>query len=295
MSDTKKAEPKRPPHLSDLFKTGMEIKFDVEIEGEDAEIIIWMRKPVTAQHQEAMAKARGKQARIRRQFKDHDSDQFVAMEADVDEMEDVDMVIDAILRFESQRLRNTAYNEVLYDKEYAPKDDEGELVWGDDGVDYLALLVGITDRMDEIRDSNEKLSEDDQHLLINLSEDDELIKLSEQQNSFDDVVEERFNVLNEEERQQFVVKKMTELRKIFMKKMIDTETSLGWYEEYRMYMLWFACRMPDDHANHYFHSAADVLQLPPHLLNYLYDQLDILDGNVDSAKNSLSLQLSSSS
>lgn len=282
---------RKTPHLSDLFKTGKEVKLTVELDGKEQEIIIWMRKPLPAQHQEAMNKARGKQARLRRRYKDQESDEYLALEAEADQFDETDDLMTAILQFENQRLRTQSYNDVLYDPDVAPKDDDGEWRWGQDGSYYLEMLMGLGDRLEEIRKFNDELDEGDQHLRIIPAEDEELVALEKQQKEMEDTVDVRFEELNEVEKSKLRTKKVAELRKILMKKLIDAETSMTWYEEYRMWMLYFSCRESTDHSELYFRDPDDVSQLPNHLVNYLYEALDELDTGADS-KNLPSLQLS---
>lgn len=288
-------EERKRVHLRDLFKTGKEVKFDIDVGDGEQEVVIWMRKPTAGQQDEALNKARGQQARRRSLYKDKDSDHYMAHWADVESLETKEELVEQLLKFDLHRIKSQAYNEVLYNPELAPKDEDGELQWGEQGQLYLDLLVAIQNRMEEILLFNDQLSEEDQNLAINLQEDDELNRLDEERLAFEQSVDDRVEELSEEFKVEHLGMAFENLQKLFMKKLVDTDTSLAWYEEYRKWMLFFACKDPDDRTKNYFSNPDEVMSLPGNILQVLEDQLNDLDKTGDTLKNSRSLQLSSNS
>lgn len=285
---------RKPMHLKDLFKTGKEVKLELELDDEEIEIVMWMRKPTASQRDEALNKARGKQARRKALYKDKNSDQYMGLWAEVDNLESREDIIDQLVQFDAQRLQSQAFNEVLHDDEHKPRDEDGELMWGDDNIQYLDLLEGIYNRMDEIRKYNEELEDEDEELIIHFDEDDELVAMKKQRDEFEGYVQARYEVLLEDFKGQFADQQISELRDLLLKKLIQTETGMAWYEEYQTRMLYHACRDPKDKGQPYFSSHEDLLDLPPLVLTYLEDQLNELDQGGENLKNLRSPQNSSS-
>lgn len=278
--------------LQDLFKTGHEVKFDLEHEGEPVEIIIWMRKPTAGQQDEALAKARGKQARRKRAFKDQEGDAYVAVWSDVESFENVEELKDQLVRFEGQRLRSQAFNEVLHDENFIPKDEDGEPLWDDENSGYLDLLTGIQSRMEEISTFNASLEDGEDKLFKTPEEDEELIELQKEREVFEQFVTDRFEALTAEHMKAYDGKRMTQLKNELIKKLIDADTSLVWYEQYRTWMLYFACRDPEDKTKPYFSEQSALMDIPTAVLTYLEGQLDDMENTGDTLKNLPSLQLS---
>lgn len=279
---------KKQAHLQDLFRTGKELKFAVTIDGEESEVSIWVRKPSASQADTAINKARGRQARRRMEYKDHEGDMYLALQDQMEAIESADDLKEHLVQFENQRIRSQAYNDVLYDPKYMPKDENGELVFGEDNSEYLDLLNAIQDRMEEIIKWNDSLSDEDQHLEKRFEDDEELVKLEKQRDVFEDAVDARAEDLKETFLAQYADTRTGELRKILMKRLIESETQISWYEEYRKWMLYYACRMPDDHSKHYFDSPDDIMQLPTAVLSRLEAALNDLEQRGDDLKNSLS-------
>ncbi len=282
-------------HLQDLFKTGVEVRFELDFEDEPVEIVIWMRKPTAGQQDEAMNKARGIQARRKTVYRDKDSYEYLALVGDLEEFNTVGLLKEQIIKFEEQQLRSRAFNEVLHQKEFQPKDEDGKPKWGDDSTEYLDLLGAIQVRMEEISQFNSELEEGDESLKLTFDDDEELSGLQADRDEFENFVTERFEVLKADALKEFSGKKVVELRKILQKKLIETDTSLTWYEEYRKYMLYFSCRNPEDKTEPYFTAPEEVLIMPPNVISFLENQLEDLDSPGNALKNLPSLQDSSDS
>jgi hypothetical protein len=285
---------KKQAHLSDLLKTGKEVVFDAEIDGDEVEIKLWMRKPVSAQHDEAVAKARGALARRKAAYRDKDSDEFVALQEDLDQFDSKDELVEQLLRFEESSLKNQAYNEVLYDEDHAPRDEDGELLWGEQGEEYLQLLNAMAQRMGEIQEYNKSLGEQDSNLAKSFDDDEELVRMDEQRKSFDDAVEARFEELAEVKRLEFKEKTIAVLQKDLKSRYIDLDGNLSWHDTYQKWMLFFTCRLPEDHSKRYFQNIDEIDYLPPFIQQTLINEMDELDQGIDNTKNLLSLQRSSS-
>ena len=52
---------------------------------------------------------------------------------------------------------------------------------------------------------------------------------------------------------------------------------MAWYEEYRVYQVYYACRYPEDHNKLYFSRADKILGMPPGVRQQLFDAFDEID------------------
>jgi hypothetical protein len=285
---------KKQAHLSDLLKTGKEVVFDAEIDGDEVEVKLWMRKPVSAQHDEAVAKARGALARRKAVYRDKDSDEYVALYEDIESFESKDDLLERIIQFEDNNLRNQAYNEVLYDEDHAPRDEDGELIWGEQGEEYLQLLNAMTERMTEITEYNKTLEVEDSNLAKSFDEDEELQKLEAQRQTFEDAVQARYEVLAEAKRAELKGLTLKALQKDLTARYVDLDANVSWHDTYQKWMLFFTCRMPEDHSKRYFKGIDEIDYLPAFIQQTLINEMDELDQGIDNTKNLLSLQRSSS-
>jgi len=286
---------KKPARLQDLFQTGKEVTLDFEIDDETFEVKMWMRKPLPAQAEEALTRSRGQQVRRKRIYQDKDSDEYLTLVGDVETIETRDEVMDRILMFDHAKLRQTAYNEVLYNPENSPHDDEGKLIFGEAGQYYLDLLDGIGNRMDEIRTFNEGLEEEDEALELTFKDDEELVKLRKQEDIFENAVTDRIEELTKVNRAEFKGVKLAGLQKELVKRLIEGDSNMHWYAEYQKWMLYHSCRALDDHKRSYFRSPDELAALPGSVLMLLQTELDQFESGQEAIKNSLSLQLSSDS
>lgn len=286
------AEKKKTARLQDLFKTGKEVTLDFEVDDESFEVKMWMRKPLPAQAEEALTRSRGQQVRRKRLYQDKDSDEYLTLVGDVETIETRDEVIDRILMFDHAKLRQTAYNEVLYNPENSPHDEEGKLIFGEAGQYYLELLDGIGNRMDEIRIFNEGLEEEDEGLSILFEDDEELRKLREKEDIFENAVTDRVEDLTTGKKAEFKGVKLALLHQELTKRLIEGDSNMHWYAEYQKWMLYHSCRVLDDHKKSYFRSPEELAALPGSVLMRLQTELDEFESGQEAVKNSLSLQLS---
>jgi hypothetical protein len=287
MTEAKKAR-KKSRHLRDILKTGKEVTLPlVDDDGETVELKLWMRKPVYAQQQEATEKARTAQARRKRQLRDPESDEAVTLAEDVSDLETAEDLIGVLVGTKDQEFRQEAYNDILYNKELYPVDDEGETqwAWGEGGQDYIDLLGALAKRSEEIDSYNEALSDDDAELRISYDEDPELKALIEGQEKFDKQVEERVEKARAKERAALEGLPEEKLRKRVRDRYIEAEVSAVWFQEYRTYLLYFSVRYPDNKGRLYFDSADEVLGLPADVQSFLFEEYDDLEAGMSETRN----------
>jgi hypothetical protein len=276
---------KSPMHLSEFFKSGELFTLEVPDHSnpdKPFKFELWLQKPNPLQQDAAMKKARAKQARIRQKFRDETSDEYLGLREEVEQLGGVEELVDTLLQLEEAKLRQQAYQEVLYSEEVGSD-------WGTDGKSYLDLLAAIKDRYDEIMKANESLAEEDKHLAIKFQEDEELLRLNAEEAKFEEETAERTAKLLEIERSRLHGHSTEALRQMLFKRMTDTEAGLAWLQEYRMLMLFNACRRVDNHKRLYFDDLDRIWELPDYVRTQLMDAYNNLDQGLDDIKNSLSL------
>ena len=278
----------KTPHLRDLFVTGMPVNIDLydPTDPDNTQTInLWMRKPSAQHYEEALGKARGKQGRRRQLYRDPNSDEFLALNEQIAELDTKDRLVEELLAFQKADLQSRAYNEALYGDA-----DEDEPRWGKEGADYLDVLAGLRDRHDEIEAHNASLAEEDVTLKIKVEEDEEVLRLNAYLDEFTEMRNERLEKLEARARAVLEAKTMDTLRKELMKEMIDLEVKLVHYQEFKTLMVFFASRYPDDHHKFYFSNADEIWDLPDFVRIQLFDAYDKLEQGADQLKNSPSPQ-----
>lgn len=269
------------PHLSDLFETGTLIKLSL---GEDAEIELWLEKPATVQQDDAINKAKAKRARVMVAHRDEKSDEFVALDAEMKGMSR-DALTDQLLQIKDDDFRKQATSEVLYG-------DQGT-DWGEQGEDYIDLLDAVNQRIIEIREHNDSLTEDDSHLIILAGKDEELLRLEEVSKKFGAEVDERRQVLADGETALLGNAETEELRERVHESRVELDAHLAWFQEYRMRMLYYSVRYPGKHEKRYFDNMDQLMQLPGWVQQALLGQYDEFETGGESTKKLLSLLSSS--
>lgn len=268
------------PHLNQLFRTGKEIKILIErADDEPIEVFIWMRSPSHEQQEQAMAKARAKQARRRVLLKDREGDEFLGLAGDVETMER-DNVIDQMLQFKQADIRQQAYHGVLYREEL---DNEGNAYTK--STEYLSVVLAQQDRLEEIQKHNESLPDGVEAVL---PEDDEEFQriLAEINNINAQIDAEEQEIL---ERETILLKRLPieDLKETFIQELINTDIGLTWYEEYKGWMVFFACRQFEDRNKLYFGSKDDLYDLPDWIRRKLFGEWDAFENPINDIKNSL--------
>lgn len=274
------AETKSKPraHLSDLFRAGKELTVT---DANDVEYVLWMQRPTATQQEEAREAANIKSLRLKLQYKERDGDRYLVLRETMEEMTDHEELLDTRAKYKEGDLRNQSFNEVLYNEDF------GEDWQTEDR--YLSLLTALSDRWDEIAKYNTQMEEADSDDRILPEDDDQLQELLDQQSRFGDQVNERVAELIAEERAKHDNKPDAQLRNEIVKESIDVESRVYWYETHQIRMLYYACRKTEDHDKFYFDEADDVLNLPSHIRQDLYNAYDELERGSEDVKNSLSL------
>lgn len=257
-------------HLLSLFNTGrlVEVKIPDE-EGNDQVFEIWMRRPTAGQKEEARTKAQAKMARFRQKARSEGSDEQLSLVLEV-ASDSTDELVGQLLAFASQNLREQARNEVLHS-------DEVGSDWSGEGLDYSSILLAASQRTEEIIKHNRELEEGQDALRLLPESDEELKTLRDTLGVFDREVEDRLGVLLDEEEHELRSLSDDELRSRLLKEVEDLEARMKWYEEYRLRMLHYACRFPDDRKKLYFAEATDILELPLRIQQELFMSLDAME------------------
>lgn len=283
MSDKKKKPPETAPHLSDLFTTGTMIELNF---GEGNNLQLWLERPTTLQQDDAMNKAKAKRARLMAAFRDEKSDEHIALE---DELvsKATDEVIDELIALDEENFKRQSVSEVLYGPEGSD--------WGEFGQDYLELLDATQSRLFEIRDFNDGLSEEDQHLAIRIDKDEEIKRLEEQQFKFQREADARKKQLIDDRRKELGRVERAKLVDDLRKARIELEGQLVWFGEYRLRMLYYSVRYPDKKVRRYFDSMDQLLSLPAWVQQQILSEYDVFDAGGEDVKKLASLLNSSDS
>lgn len=259
-------------HLTELFTFGKEVKVEaVDASGNTVEFEVYMAKPTSSQHQNALWQARSAQAkRITVLQSTEGFDDLIDAEIPTDESE-LDELCLALVR---EELHKQAYNDVLYS-------DEVGSDWSGEGFDLLALASALADRSREIVAHNEANPDDP----INVEEDETLVALNAKNDLFWGEVDERFNELADMERRKNLAFGVTEKRERLRKAYLDLETQAAWIDAFRSHLLQAAVRFPDNKKKHYFSSAQEVADLPDYVTTQLWDAYTELAVMNDDLKN----------
>lgn len=288
MAETK--EPKRVPHLKELFKTGEMLTIPVMDPSDHEKTIdvdIWIRKPTSSQHEEALTKGRSASARRRNLYRDKDSDLYVSLVEEVNEYKTKDELVEKLLSYEDANLRQKAYHEVLFVE--TDDDEEEEPRWGRDGRIYVDLLTAVRERYLEIQHYNSELTEDEEHLRIKLETDEELLRLNEEQDEFQREVEERFKKMRSHEAVKLHDKTEIKLREELRKRLMELDIGMTFYQEYKSRLLYFSCRHPEQKDRLYWDSPNDIWEQPQFVQQAIMSAVDAMELGPDEIKNSLSL------
>ncbi len=276
----------KQPHLSELFQAGKLFSFTIANYSDPErplEYELWFQHPHPMQREEAMTKARAKQARKRMLLSDKEGDQYLSLWQSVLEVGGVEQLADRLADWDLYSLRQKAYHEVLYS-------DEVGSDWGKEGQVYIDLVAAIQSRIDEIVQLNEGLSDEDQHQAIVFEEDRELQLLREEQEKFESEVEDQMEAHLSREKARLKQHSTEELRQMLLKKLIDSEASLAWMGEYKVQMVRYVVRYPDDHKKFYFSDVEAIWDLPDHVRTQIFAAYDEFERDGDDLKNLLSLQ-----
>ena len=266
----------RPMKLQDLFKTGEEIELDL---GEQGAFKLYFRKPTPQQREEAVSIAKSKALRVKRGYRDKEADAHQGLISQVENLSHEELV-ENLLEFDLSDLRTAAYNEVLYG---ATGSD-----WSSEGLNYIDLVTAIRNRMQEIQNYNEALTEGEEP--IEFHTDEELKGLMSDREIFENEVKDTVEGVVQEKRVE--LRGMTDETLIsrWVNRSIELESNMAWYQEYRVNMLYHAVREVDDHDKLYFNNRSEIEELPFYISMQLHDHMDNIDRGVSELKNLLTPQ-----
>lgn len=259
-------------HLSDLFKTGELVTIDLVVDGEPCSYDIWMRKPTIEQQQQARVKGNAASARLKRVYRDKESDQYIALWDSIADVETAEEAIEGLVQADRTALSSKAYHEVLWGEFGSNWSDEEKD--GAEGLNFDGIVDAQTSRMDEIQAHNISDSEN----MINPDEDEELLALRASQAEFDAEWEACTEIFMKEEQGKYKDMSLDELRDLLAKESIGLESLMAFHQEYRIHMLHYACRNPEkgQHKKLYWNSKDDILELPLSIQTQLLNKLDQL-------------------
>jgi hypothetical protein len=143
--------------------------------------------------------------------------------------------------------------------------------------------------MGELLEHNEALEEGQEEEIIELGTDEELVRIMDLIEQFEEEKKERQEAIADLKLEELMRSKESELRKEFKKRWVDIEAGLAYYQEYRLWMLYYAIRDIDNHATLYFQDPNDVLELPSTVQAQFFSAYEAIDMGVEDIKNWLSL------
>ena len=267
-------------HLRDLIGSGETVTIT---DSGDNEYKIFVVRPSSLQQDRARSESNGAMARAKLEALEKRGDKYDALKMSFAELTDQTELVERRLAYEEGDIRDAAFNEVLYGL-----DDDGEPnMWQKDDY-YLEIVSGLAKRATEIKKYNDQMKEGGGDDLIIEDEDDELQALIEQQEQFraavDEVVEKKLAI----EKVKFVNNTVDELREDLLLLALDLEAKMGWYQDFQLKMLYFACRYDDDKKKFYFDSPDDVGEIPDYVRSQLFNAYERIERGSGDLKNSLS-------
>ena len=269
----------KTPHLTELFVHGQDVTISVYANEQNYEVEVWMQRPNPVHRDKAQKKARARRAATKAIMLS--GEEQLAVEQEIEEM-DKSEIADSLVEFDANEMSERAQNDLLYDKDIGSD-------WSGDGNDYTALLEAHGDRMNELLEFNEALEEGQEDEIIALSEDEELVRVMGLIEDFEKEKAERLKEIKSITKEDYMRRKESELRKDFKKRWTDIEAGLAYYQEYRVWMLYYAIRNVDNHSEFYFDNADDVLELPQMVQAQFFSAYEAIDMGVEDIKNWLSL------
>lgn len=283
MGNTPKKKAKKSktktPHLTELFVHGQDVTISVYANGQNYEIDVWMQRPSPVHRDKAQKKARARRAATKAMMLS--GEEQLAVEQEIEEM-DKSEIVDSLVEFDANDMSERAQNDILYDKDVGSD-------WSGEGNDYTALLEAHGDRMNELLEFNEALEEGQEDQAIVASEDEELLRIMDLIEKFEKEKAERLVEIKDLSKEKYMRRKESELRKEFKKRWTDIEAGLAYYQEYRVWMLYYAIRNEGNHSEFYFENSDDVLELPQMVQAQFFSAYEAIDMGVEDIKNWLSL------
>lgn len=265
--------------LSDLYKTGVEIRFGgrygltgaiaekregpfVDADGtpiplNDDEVAIWVQPPNPLHREQALRDAQGARARaLVRAKREKDSEEHLTVMAFIADMSD-ETLFDYVLQAESESRRNEAMRDVLALEE-----------WSD-----------ITAYQDAMR-KFEGMSEEE------LQRDPEWHAMAELDEKFAEQVAEREKSLAVSGREMIEMLGRPNAEKKALEKRSDIVGSQAFMKEYERQMLFYSSRDAEDHGVLFFESATELAGQPDEVRDLIGEALQPFISDGAEAKNS---------
>lgn len=264
--------------LSELFKTGVEIRFggrygrqgaiapggEGEFKDEDgnpvplderSEMAMWVQPPSPIHRDMALRNANAARSRAALAAKnEEDSEDYLAAREFVEQMSD-ETLYDYVLIADMEKRQQEAIREVLAEEE-----------WKD-----------ITELQDSLRVfEEEERDEDDPEVKLVRAREDELQKQ----------VTQREKELWEAAHEVLRMRGLQAAQKQAIERHIDLLTSKAFMIEYERQMTYFSVRDPDDHGVIFFESARQLAAQPDEVLMLIREALDPFIKDGAEAKNS---------
>lgn len=268
-------------HLEELFSDGGPLTINYP---GHPEVTLWLSRPNVLQQKDIVKKARAAKARRKQELMDKSGDERLAIDLEVDDMSKGDLV-ERMIEGEAQKYMQQATNEVMFNPDVGSN-------WGEEAEEYLAVVDAVLARLTEIQDHNNELEEAGvEEGRIMPTDDEELVRLSAEQERFNEEVQVRYNALIDDRKKEVALRKSEDLRREYHKGVIERECDMAWFEEYRSWQIYYACRYEDDHNRLYFTRADKIMGLPPSVRTQIFeafDQIDLAGNDIKNLLTSLS-------
>jgi hypothetical protein len=265
------------PHLSQMFTAG---KLHTVVYPGKPEVEVWVARPNSQQSDKAQRLARVARARRFRELTSKDSDEAMALDVQMGEMQKA-QVVDTLLDRTSRKREQQAYNEVLYSEDHGSD-------WGSSGSKYLELLDATIQRMEEIQKYNVEMeAAETPEGIINPTEDEELTRLNAEQSAFEAEVRERLEPITEAERIEISALGIDKVRRNLRDAMVEAECDVLWFSTFRIEMVFYSIRYPDKHGKLYFENSDQLADLPESVKGQLFSAYEDVDMGAEQTKNLL--------
>lgn len=262
--------------LSELFKTGVEIRFggrygligmiapggDGEFRTEDGaldplqpgEVAMWVQPPSPLHRDMALRDANAARSRAQLAARDEDSAEYLAAREFIESMAE-ETLYDYILIADVDKRQQEAIREILAEEE-----------WAD-----------ITELQDSLRVFEEEERDED---------DPEVVLVRKRQDDLQRQVAEREKELWEAAHDVMRMRGLEAAQKQGIERHVDLLTSRAFMTEYERQMTFYAVRDPDDHGVIFFESARDLAAQSDEVLMLIQTALTPFIQDGAEAKNS---------
>lgn len=258
--------------LTDLYVKGEEVRFDAEgaTKGPfespptDDQVCVWVQPPSPLQREMALRDAQATRARaVLNAKRDNESEERLTALSFIEDM-GPDTLIEYVMLSEADDRRREAMRDVL-----------GYEEWAD---------------ISELQDAMRQFDEAD------ASEDDpEFAALLEKDVEFGKQIDKRVKELEEAAREVMKQTPKEKLEERALARRADLQAGQVFMRTYERHMLFYACRVHDDHTELFFEDVTELSEQPDFVIEQLGDVLASFIQDGGQAKNSLRAVSSSAS